>query len=441
MTRLNSFFKLSPALLLLKFNINMKSIIGMLASGFFFLTINAHPVTPNDSINTHSNNSEMVYYQLSTGNKTTVSNTDWHLAVSIRPTQFPASPLGGTTIRLNEADGVHAYYVPNADAAAFNNLDTTGWQSWTQLHDSDTKIDEGALNSNRASTNIFDFGWGTYNSINHNVTGDSLYLIELPNGGVKKLLVVNLDKDTAFNIMYANIDNSDLQNVHIGKAAYSGKQFVYMDMINDVVRDKEPLAANWDLQFLKYAATDVIPDTVYPVVGVWVNKGTQVGKAESADVSSNYFGGTYTTDLNGIGWNWKQYDNQNNAYTITDSLAYFIQALDGHEYKVVFTGYSGSATGIISFYKEEVLTSGITETANNIKFAVYPNPANNLVNVATDADNNTSITLTDLSGRVLVQQKATAFVTQINTGNFAKGIYLVTVSTNGSNATQKVVIN
>jgi len=418
----------------------MKSIIGMLVSGFFFLTINANPVTPNDSINTGSNNSEMIYYQLSTGNKTTVSNTDWHMAITVRPTEFPASPLGGTTIRINEANGVHAYYVPNADAASFNNLDTTGWQSWTKLHDSDTKIDEGALNSNRGQ-NIFDFGWGTYNSITHNVTGDSLYLIELPNGGLKKFLVTNLDKDTAFNLVYANVDNSDMQNVHIGKSAYSGKQFVYMDMISHIIRDKEPLAANWDLQFLKYAATDVLPDTVYPVVGVWVNKNTAVGKAQGVDVADNYYAGTYSTNLNSIGWNWKQYDNQNNAYTVTDSLAYFIQALNGMQYKIVFTGYSGSATGIVSFYKEEVIASGITETTNNIQFAVYPNPANNIVNVATDADNNTSITLTDLSGRVLVQQKATAFVTPINTGNFAKGIYLVTVSTNGSNATQKVVIN
>lgn len=408
--------------------------------GVALYQISAAQITANDSVSLGAANAQMVFYKLSDGTKTTSSNTDWHLAITVRATQFPNAPLGGTTIRINEANGVKAIYVPNADAAAFNTVDTTGWQSWRKLHDSDTAIDEGALNSNRGA-NIFDFGWGTYNSGTHNVTGDSLYLIQLPNGELKKFLVVDLDKDTAFNLKYSNIDNSNLQTLKISKKDYQGKQFVYLNLLTDAVHDKEPLAANWDLQFLKYAANDVLPDTAYPVAGVWANKNAPVAEARGVNVLDNsYWNYTFSDNLNAIGWDWKTFNNQTFQYDIEDSLAYFVQTQAGNVYKVIFTGYSGSGSGVISFYTE--LVSGATGiyTEHEIEFSIYPNPAGSQLNIRTNADNSFKITIHDLSGRKLMEEIATNPVSTINISSLPKGVYTVTAYYNGLSKTKPVIV-
>lgn len=403
------------------------------------LYVQAQGITVQDSVTLGSGTTEMVFYQLSTGTKTSVSNTDWDLAITVRATQFPGAPLGGTTIRINEANGVKAIYVPNTDAAGFNTLDTTGWQGWTRLHDSDTAIDEGALNSNRSS-NIFDFGWGVYNSGSHNVVGDSLYLIQLRDGSLRKFLVTDLDKDTAFNIQYANIDNSGLQNVHIGKKAYLGKQFVYLDMASNTLRDKEPLATAWDLQFLKYAATDVMPDTTWPVVGVWANKNNMVAEARGVDVQNNdYWSYTFSDNLNTIGWDWKAFNQQTMLYDIDDSVAYFVKNGNLY-YKVVFTGYSGSTAGKINFYVVDLNSATAIKEVSANGFTMFPNPSNGQVTVSSNSVIS-SVIVTDLSGKVIIEEAVNATIANLSTYNMAAGIYLLHAVTANGTTSQKLIVN
>lgn len=397
-------------------------------------------VTANDSVSLGAGNAQMVFYSLATGTKTTGSNTDWHLAITVRATQFPNSPLGGTTIRINEANGVRAIYVPNADAATFSTVDTTGWQSWRKLHDSDTAVDEGALNGNR-SANIFDFGWGVYNSGSHNVVGDSLYLIQLPTGELKKFLVENLDKDTAFNLKYSNIDNSNLQTLKISKKNYQGKQFVYLNLLTNTVEDKEPLASAWDLQFLKYGANDVIPDTSYPVVGVWANKNAQVAEARGVDLASNnYQTYTFSDNLNAIGWDWKSFNNQTFQYEIEDSLAYFVQTQAGPVYKVIFTGYSGSAAGKISFYTELATATGI-ETLDMPTIVLFPNPSSGYLNIAAGNSAINSVVVTDLSGRVLLNEIASGTVHTITKTELPSGFYVANINVDGQTIAKRFVVS
>lgn len=418
----------------------MKQFLTAILSVFVYQLSIAQAIVANDSVSLGGGSSQIVFYSLATGTKTTSSDTDWHLAITVRATQFPNAPLGGTTIRINEANGVRAIYVPNADAAGFNTLDTTGWQTWRKLHDSDTAVDEGALNSNR-SANIFDFGWGTYNSGSHNVVGDSLYLIQLPTGELKKFLVENLDKDTAFNIKYSNIDNSNLQTVHISKKQYQGKQFVYLNLLTNTVEDKEPLASAWDLQFLKYGANDVIPDTSYPVVGVWANKNAQVAEARGVDVASNnYQIYTFSDNLNAIGWDWKLFNNQTFQYEIEDSLAYFVQTQAGLVYKVIFTGYSGSAVGKISFYTELATATGI-ETLDLPTVALFPNPSSGYLNIAAGNNAINSVVVTDLGGRVLLNETANGSLHRLNTAELPNGFFVANINLGGQNIAKRFVVS
>ncbi|MFN8298836.1 MAG: T9SS type A sorting domain-containing protein [Chitinophagales bacterium] len=409
----------------------IRTLLAMLMIGFFVKT-NAQ-IIANDSVSLNAGNTEMVYYNLATGQKTTTSNTDWHIAVTARASQFPSAPLGGTTIRINEANGVHVYYVPNASAATFNAVDTTGFASWSQLHDSDTAMDEGALNSNRNKANFFDFGWGVYNQSSHNVVGDSVYVFTLPGGGVKKLLVESLVYDTAFIITYTDIDNSNPQTLHIRKADYPGKNFVYVNMLTNQVLDKEPANNTWDIQFLKYAALDVLPDSAYPVVGVWSNKSANIARRTGVESTSNDNTGlSYSRRLNTIGWNWKYYDFQNNAYQVEDSLSYFIQTYGGLEYKLVFTGYTGSSTGVISFYKEALNATAINELPATGLTSVYPNPVSDLLQVNFNTAAQRQMEVVDLSGRLVYQSTTNQQTAQIPVADMPAGVYLLAVKQNGT---------
>ncbi len=429
----------------------MKRLLILFFSIIYIGYCNAQVIV-SDSAETGPESNLMTFYSLATGQKTVVSNTDWHLAVSIRPTQFPNAPLGGTTIRFNQTLGMTVYFAPNAIAADFNTLDTTGYRSWPKQNDNDADIDEGAFNLNR--TGIFDFGWGKYNSSTHDVSGDSIYLIQLPNGQLKKFLVVNLDRDTAYNIRYSNIDNSDLQNVHISKAAYAGKSFVYFNLIDNTVKDKEPLRTSWDLQFLKYAATDVSPGKITPVVGVWLNKGDSAAERRNQNVAGNdYSGLNFSGKLNAIGWNWKHTGAYNalltgkniteflQFYVTDDSLAYFVKTAAGDVYKVVFTRYRLN-NGRINFYTQKMgSVTGIDEqTEVAALLGIYPNPANSEINVALNTDN-ALLRVFDISGRMITELNATQNKVQLNTSDFSNGVYLLQVTANSRTWVNKFVVS
>ena len=410
-------------------NYFMKRVYGLVVIVFLFCTGYAQVIVPNDSAITGPGYNQLIFYSLATGTKTSASNTDWQLAVTVRPTQFPQSPLGGTTIRHNEANGVSVFIAPNANAASFNSLDTTNWRSWRKLHDSDTLLDMGAFNSIRGG-NIFDFGWGFYNSTTHNVVGDSIFLIELPNGDLKKFLVVGLVYDTAFNLQYSNVDNSNLQNIHIGKAEYAGKEFVYLNLANNTINDKEPLATDWDLEFLEYFATGGSPGIYLPKAGAWVNPGTMVAKATGVDVqSNNYQGLTFSPNLNTIGWDWEINDSLQ-IYHVQDSLAYFVETKAGNYYKIVFTGFGGSTTGVFSFYSQAVAApSAISETrASNIE-TIFPNPTNSTLNILLNTRSSSYLKVFDITGKVITEKEISETLTQLNIASFASGIYLLAVTT------------
>lgn len=395
----------------------------------------------NDSVITGFQNNDMVFYSFASGSKYTAPVNNWHLAITVRPTQFPNSPLGGTTIRINEAMGVKAIYVPNSKASDFATLDTTGFAMWENLHDSDTALDFGALNTNKNDANVFDFGWGVYNSVSHNVVGDSLYLIKLPNGAIKKLWVEKLIYDTAFQIQYSNLDNSDNQSLFISKKQYPGKNFVYLNMMNHQVLDLEPASSVWDVVFLKYAAADVNPSRYVSTLGVWSNTGTTVAEVRGADAfNNNYFNRTFSSNLNAIGWDWKYYKYQTNlsfkeesstevedAYGIEDSLAYYVNTRSGMVYKLAFTSYSGSNTGKVKFYAESMnATTGIAdELTDTSPLHIYPNPATSVINFTLPAAQNCTLRVFNLQGAVVAEAETSSQEYQLDISSFAPGIYAV----------------
>ena len=418
----------------------MKRIWGFICVTTIFLNTTAQ-IIANDSATTSSENKDMTFYSLQTGQKAVVANNDWHLALSVRPSVFPSNTLQGASLRINEAYGMHVYVIPGFTADSFNApIDTAGFHIWERVYDSDSILDEGAFNTGY-NIGTFYYGWGFYTGApQHSVVGNKVYLLQLTNRIVKKMWIESLDRDTAWNIKVADLDNSNPQSIHIGKRDYPGKNYVYVNLQNYNVYDKEPLSADWDLQFLKYAALDVDPFNPSPIVGVWTNKGRTVAKRKGVNASSNdYSGLTFSPSMNRIGWNWKyavsnvQYLSGKNFtfrdgyFSMEDSLAYFVQSLSGDVYKIVFTGYGGYSTGVTRFYKEKLTNTAISETEIQSSISIFPNPANGALNVVL---NSSSVTLKvfDISGREISEHTTSDNIFQLSTAEFANGVYLLAVT-------------
>ena len=76
---------------------------------------------------------------------------------------------------------------------------------------------------------------------------------------------------------------------------------------------------------------------------------------------------------------------------------------------------------------------------------VYPNPANDQVNIAYTLVNSAAVTatLTNTLGQVVATQKApngTSGNITFNTNTLAEGVYLYTVEANGNRTTGRIVV-
>lgn len=419
----------------------MNKILTILALSIGFQSLQAQTIAPNDSVSIGAGYANMVFYNLATGAKTEVSNTDWHLALSIKPSPIPPSgnPQDGAAIRFNEQLGMTVFVAPQGDAATFSTIDTTGWSAAARLHDSDSKMIEGALNSNRNLSNPFDFGWGIYNQTSHNVVGDSVFIISLPGGVVKKFIVEGLIKDTAYSLKYSNLDNSDLQQIEIRKSLYINKNFVYLNLLDNTIHDKEPLNSDWDLQFLKYTGLNIQGLPAYPVTGVWTNKGATVAEATGMDLqSTDYSGQTFSTEMNTIGWDWKTFAGS--GFVMTDSLIYFVKTQQAKYFKLVFTGFGGSGNGMFRFYKQDLGATGLDEV-KNLEWSLFPNPVGNQLFIRND-EKMDDVKIFDLMGKVVLEKNLYGQTeAQVSMADFANGIYLVSVSGAGVTATKRLLVS
>jgi hypothetical protein len=83
---------------------------------------------------------------------------------------------------------------------------------------------------------------------------------------------------------------------------------------------------------------------------------------------------------------------------------------------------------------------GINEVENNLGLRVFPNPANEVINISLNKDVSATITLLDISGKVVRTQALNGISTSINTASLNSGVYFVTINDGTSVSTQKVVI-
>jgi hypothetical protein len=388
-----------------------------------------------------------VFYNMATGTVSTVAGSNWHLAFAMRNASPPFDVMKSTTILANEGRGV-TVYESTQPVSNFTAFDTIGYTTWLKPHNSDSTWDVGAFNTNR-TTNAVDFGWGEYDMITHDLVGKKIFLIRITKGigqnatqTFKKLMIEKLAFDTSWVFTYANLDNTGSNTVTINKSAHAGNLFTYHNLLTDVTFDREP-ATKWDLLFTRYGANSTqFGQTVFSTNTGALAYPTLLTSKVSGVPTNTAQAGTYAAFLTGVGTDWKTNPGPGQPnFVVKDSLSYFTKDATNHEYKLVFTSFSGSGTGTIVFAKTLLSsTLGLSSLDKTGLVNMYPNPAKEMLNVELNTLNNGSLSIIDITGKTHMTATLPELNNRIDISMLQSGIYFVRIQNNQSQNVVKLIV-
>lgn len=399
----------------------------------------AHAQVVNETVTINPGYTHQVFYSMPNGAFPAVDNTNWDIGFQLRG--FAAS------IMINSKNNVHLYRAmkSTADWNTMLTSDTTGLINPSyELLNSDTTWNLGAFNGTNDTTNQFDLGWGVYDFLTHVVTGDSLYFIKLSNGSFKKFWLESLTSGVYF-FRWADLDGTNEITSSLTKSAFAGKYFAYYSIQNNLAIDREPIYNTWDLLFTQYLS---LTPYIYKVAGVLSNDSVFCAKAYPVDINTvNPVNYPLNPLINTIGYNWKTYDFANNVWTIEDSTVYFVKDRNAGLWKVIFTGFGGSATGVYNFSKELLGTTGTGENSISPMLSIYPNPAVGNINLILAKQPNSSnavISIINTMGQV-VKTVDTNLSSELNNINIdlskiKNGFYFLSISMAGKTYNKPFII-
>jgi hypothetical protein len=391
-----------------------------------------------DSVTMGTSYANEIYYNMSNGLVSFSLRNSWDIAIRTR--------IMSSSILTNDGTGVILYTYSKSDTSGWATLDTIGLKNWKAMYNDPNDWENGAFSRNAKGG--LDFGWGIYNTSNHFITGDSLFVIQLRDGSIRKVWIqVKKAGENRVYFRYANIDGSGEQNIILDCNNYTSKDFIGFSMITNEVIDYQPDRSAWDVVFTKYMSVQpgqLGNDTVYPVTGVLNNE--EVYSEKFMQVAPDFAGYNpygWDSTRSSIGYNWKSFTGS--GYSVADSLAYFVKTKAGDVYKLVFTKFAGGSTGKIIFTKGKVASVGTSEKTKDFDLQVYPNPANEKIDIWIPETLFGSITLTlnDLSGRTLFKQNIPNAGTKysIDLTGMTPGMYLLNVSSEKNTFLKKVIIS
>lgn len=404
----------------------------LLIASVYFSTELANAQCPaNDSTLMGAGTSNDVFYSF--GNKTVanVSNKNWHMAFSVQNSNYAKNnPANGVAVRVNSGgNGTYLKKLPSASPSNWRNIDTTGFYMLPNLLDSDSTWNLSAFTYGYPIiSDPFDFVWGKYNQITHNVTGTKVFVLYNPiEGWYKKVFLKECAYDTSWNFIISNLDNTDSFNVKFLKKTYPNKLFVYYNASTNELIDREPLKTDWDLLWTKYVTyvTSPMGNGYYPVTGVLSNPDVITEQNNGRKCNEVWLinrSSKVNPSISAIGYDWKSFTGT--SYVVTDTFVYFIKAQNGKTYKMTFKGFAGGSLGKSLFNVYEA-TTDIKYRDKTNAIVLYPNPSNGFVRIDSYAEI-LSIYITNMQGQ-LVSAEIKGDIIDVNNLNI--GMYLLTVIT------------
>ena len=324
-----------------------------------------------DEISMNPGNTDMVFYAMENGTVSSVPQSSWDIA-------FEVTPMG-STIRINGGSGCELMLYGGLET--WDNIDASVIETLPKVYNDPSNWELGAYS--QGGDGVFDIGWGLYDIVTHIVTGNKVFILKLSDGTLKKTKITSLEAGE-FKYVYANIDGSESQELSVVQSDYTDKNFVYFNFESETLIDLEPANTSWDMVFLKYLA-DVGGGFYYPVTGCLINKNVMAQQLDG--LFDPFYDGDLNSELNTdlantIGYDWKDYDMDLGAYILAEDRCYFVSQVNGITWRVVFTAFEGSATGIIELGKifEEAPLNDVSDFNSKDEqneFTLYPNPCSN----------------------------------------------------------------
>lgn len=200
--------------------------------------------------------------------------------------------------------------------------------------------------------------WGNVTS-NGVVSAKQVYLVDRGSDanevwlGYKKVMFDDM-VNGLYKITFADLDGSDQQTVEIRKA--DDQNFVYLSFDNEGEEVfPAPTKDTWDIRFVMYTnifTTDPgggIPfspgDTIpYLVNGVLLNP-NGVTASQTSDINFNDLeyadlgGLQFSSDLDVIGWDWKNFTLSNEGYLVDTSKVFVVKDLNDKYFKLRFIDF------------------------------------------------------------------------------------------------------
>ena len=381
--------------------------------------------------------SHQIFYSMENGEISNIDNTDWDLAFS--------TGSMSSSIRINGGMGTELYLYPLGDTTNWTSFNASNISSWSPVHNSDTNWQIGAFD--KYSTSPFDMGWGIYNIVTHYVYGDSIYAIKTTNGNWKKLWIQQL-AGGEYTFKYANLDGTGEVNASIKQSDFANRNFAYYSLEQNTAINREPDSQDWDITFTKYITP--VQGMAYGVTGVLSNIGIHVAQADnlpSPNTYTDYTQHQMMSEMNSIGYDWKDFNMSTMSYSTNPNRCYFVKDFNEKIWRVVFTSFEGSSTGIVEFNTEEMTsTTFISESKSDIStFEIYPNPiTDNKITVILDNKTEKSeLNIYDLTGKNTHTEMlyGAGFQAQLITiPNLKKGVYIAEISSKGSTFQKKLIV-
>ena len=298
------------------------------------------PINPHQSgkINTEqvgmgANYRYQVFYNLKNNNITSTNlKNDWDLGFE--------SQKKGWRVIINSSLFSKISIVENTD---FEDVTSSVNLNWNYDNPSGN-LDSTAIGDYRDKNNVYVLDRG------YSLSGNPV--------GYKKLRIDSVTSDY-YKIKYANLDNTNLQEIKIYKN--NNLNFTSFSFKNDSLASFEPFFENWDLVFTQY--THLFEDgTAYLVTGVLSNyiQNTEV----AIDSLNNFFDINYqmvenyifSSKKDKIGYNWKEYDLDNGQYTVFSNISYIVKTQENRFFKLRFIDFYNNLgeTGYPTFEVQEL---------------------------------------------------------------------------------------
>lgn len=392
----------------------------------------------NDTIYMGAGYANEIYYSMSAGSKGAVARDQWDIA-------FRTNRMSADII-TNDGSAVELYTYPKADTSGWATVDITGMDTWTKMYNSPTDWETGAFCINQKGHP--DYGWGIYNAVTHNVMSDSLFIIKLRDGSLRKLWIKEkFSGDNIFEFRFANINGTGDQTVTLDCSPYTSKNFLGYDIALNKLVDFEPVAATqWDILFTKYKGFSGI--TPYTLTGVLSNY--NVKASMFSNVTPDFIGwgnAPLSPDRSLIGAGWKTYNSSANKYEMVASLAYFVQDEGGNISKLVFKDFD-IPTGRIVLQKGIISYTGVADNQKSgFNAAIYPNPVNDVMNLVLNPGKSriVKVSVLDMAGHTVLNQKFEIQAEDLSTlkipvSGLPSGMYMVRIQAGTNVIARKMIV-